>query len=69
VSYFDFSGRTCLITGGASGIGAATARWLDAHSGRAASAEELAGQIGFLLSDMAENITGTVLVSDGGYTL
>jgi NAD(P)-dependent dehydrogenase (short-subunit alcohol dehydrogenase family) len=37
--------------------------------GRFASAEELAGQIGFLLSDAAWNITGTVLVSDGGYTL
>ena len=34
-----------------------------------ASAELLAGQIGFLLSDEAENITGTVLSSDGGYTL
>ena len=33
------------------------------------SAEVLARQIGFLLSDEAENITGTVLVSDGGYTL
>lgn len=36
---------------------------------RYASAEEIAGQIGFLLSDMAQNITGTVLVSDGGFTL
>ncbi len=36
---------------------------------RLATAEELAGQIGFLLSDAAANITGTVLVSDGGYTL
>lgn len=34
-----------------------------------AAAEELAGQIGFLLSDAAANITGTVLVSDGGYRL
>jgi NAD(P)-dependent dehydrogenase (short-subunit alcohol dehydrogenase family) len=33
------------------------------------SAEQMAGQIGFLLSDAASNITGTVLVSDGGYTL
>jgi NAD(P)-dependent dehydrogenase (short-subunit alcohol dehydrogenase family) len=32
-------------------------------------AEEIAAQIGFLLSDEAANITGTVLVSDGGYTL
>jgi NAD(P)-dependent dehydrogenase (short-subunit alcohol dehydrogenase family) len=32
-----------------------------------ATAEQMAGQIGFLLSDAAENITGTVLVSDGGY--
>ena len=36
---------------------------------RYAQAEEIAGQIGFLLSDMAKNITGTVLVSDGGFTL
>jgi 2-keto-3-deoxy-L-fuconate dehydrogenase len=36
--------------------------------GRYASAEEIAGQIGFLLSDMAATITGTVLVSDGGYS-
>lgn len=34
-----------------------------------ATAEQLAGQIGFLLSDDAANITGTVLVSDGGYSL
>ena len=34
-----------------------------------ASAEELAGQIVFLLSDHAANVTGQVLVSDGGYSL
>jgi NAD(P)-dependent dehydrogenase (short-subunit alcohol dehydrogenase family) len=33
------------------------------------TADEIAGQIGFLLSDAAVNITGAVLVSDGGYTL
>ncbi|MFT4027975.1 MAG: SDR family oxidoreductase [Novosphingobium sp.] len=37
--------------------------------GRYASAEEVAAQIGFLLSDAAANITGTALVSDGGYSL
>lgn len=31
--------------------------------------EEMAGQIGFLLSDAAAFITGTVLVADGGYSL
>src|SRR3990170_4749442 len=31
--------------------------------GRYAAPEEIAGQIGFLLSDLASNITGTVLVS------
>lgn len=36
---------------------------------RFATAGELAGQIGFLLSDAGQNITGTVLVSDGGYSL
>jgi len=37
--------------------------------GRYAKAEEIAGQIGFLLSDASASITGTILVSDGGYTL
>lgn len=36
---------------------------------RYARPEEIAGQIGFLLSGMAQNITGAVLVSDGGFTL
>lgn len=31
--------------------------------------EEIAAQVGFLLSDMAANVTGTVLVSDGGYSI
>ena len=37
--------------------------------GRYAKAEEIAGQIAFLLSDEAALITGATLVSDGGYTL
>ena len=37
--------------------------------GRFATAEEIARQIAFLLSDDAATITGSVLVSDGGYTL
>ena len=37
--------------------------------GRFAKADEIAAQIGFLLSDSAATITGTVLVSDGGYSL
>lgn len=36
---------------------------------RYAGPEEIAGQIGFLLSEMARNVTGTVLVSDGGFSL
>jgi len=36
---------------------------------RLATADELAAQIGFLLSDAAVNITGTVLVSDSGFSL
>ena len=36
--------------------------------GRFATPDELAGEIGFLLSDAAANITGHVLVSDGGYS-
>ena len=37
--------------------------------GRYATAEEIAEQIAFLLSDQAATITGSVLVTDGGYTL
>ena len=37
--------------------------------GRFASAEEIADQIAFLLSDAAATITGATLTSDGGYLL
>lgn len=37
--------------------------------GEFTTAQVLARQIGWLLSDEAENVTGTVLSSDGGYTL
>lgn len=37
--------------------------------GRFAIADEIAGQIAFLLSPAAATITGAVLTSDGGYTL
>lgn len=37
--------------------------------GRYAKSGEIARQIGFLLSDDAALVTGTTLVSDGGYTL
>ncbi|MBX7483682.1 SDR family NAD(P)-dependent oxidoreductase [Qipengyuania qiaonensis] len=37
--------------------------------GRYASADEIAAQIGFLLSDAAATITGAALTSDGGYSL
>lgn len=37
--------------------------------GRFASSDEMAGSILYLLSDAAANITGHVMVSDGGFTL
>ncbi len=37
--------------------------------GRFATSEEMAGSILYLLSDAAVNITGHVMVSDGGFTL
>lgn len=37
--------------------------------GRYASADEIAAQIAFLLSEDAATMTGTVLTSDGGYSL
>jgi NAD(P)-dependent dehydrogenase (short-subunit alcohol dehydrogenase family) len=36
---------------------------------RYAKPEEIAAQIAFLLSDDCATVTGTVFVSDGGYTL
>jgi NAD(P)-dependent dehydrogenase (short-subunit alcohol dehydrogenase family) len=36
---------------------------------RFAAADEIAGLISFLLSDAAGNMTGSLVVSDGGYTL
>ena len=38
-------------------------------NGRFATSDEMAGSILYLLSDAASNITGSVLVSDGGFTL
>lgn len=55
-------------TGSRSGAIEAMAR-MATPLGRYAAPDEIAGQIGFLLSDMAGNVTGTVLVSDGGYAL
>lgn len=37
--------------------------------GRYASADEIAGQIAFLLSDAAASVTGAMLTVDGGYSL
>ena len=37
--------------------------------GAYAGADEIAGQIAFLLSDAAASMTGAVLVADGGYSL
>lgn len=37
--------------------------------GRYAKPEEIAPQIGFLLSEDSALITGTILLSDGGYML
>ena len=42
---------------------------LETPLGRYAQAEEIAAQIAFLLSDASAFTTGSVLVSDGGYTL
>jgi NAD(P)-dependent dehydrogenase (short-subunit alcohol dehydrogenase family) len=37
--------------------------------GRFATPDEIACDIGYLLSDMAANVTGVVLNTDGGYSL
>jgi NAD(P)-dependent dehydrogenase (short-subunit alcohol dehydrogenase family) len=59
------------LVASAGGEEAAFARLAQAATplGRYAGADEIAAQIAFLLSDDAATITGTVLSSDGGYTL
>jgi NAD(P)-dependent dehydrogenase (short-subunit alcohol dehydrogenase family) len=42
---------------------------IGAPLGRFSKADEIAGQIAFLLSDTAANITGAELLADGGYAL
>jgi 2-keto-3-deoxy-L-fuconate dehydrogenase len=58
----------------ATALGSAAAAFAEIASaatplGRFATADEIAEQIGFLLSDAAATISGTTLVSDGGYLL
>ncbi len=55
-------------TGSEQGAFDAMGRML-APLGRFSKAEEIAGQIAFLLSDVAANITGAELVADGGYAI
>ena len=64
----DFFKSLVAQTGSREAAMAAMAK-VSSPLGRIATPEEIAGQIGFLLSDAAGLITGTVLVSDGGYSL
>ena len=58
-----------LVEKTGSAQGAYTALASDTPLGRFARSEEIAAQIGFLLSPAAATITGTTLISDGGYLL
>jgi NAD(P)-dependent dehydrogenase (short-subunit alcohol dehydrogenase family) len=68
-------GRVAAITGGALGIGAATARLFAAEArrvaripmGRFGEADEVARAAPLLASDDASFVTGHTLAVDGGY--
>jgi NAD(P)-dependent dehydrogenase (short-subunit alcohol dehydrogenase family) len=68
----DYTGRIALVTGGVSGIGAATAARLRAagaivHTiGRLGTADEIAAVIAFLGSADASFVNGSVWTADGG---
>lgn len=64
IPFFD----DLVATDGEAAAFAAMAR-MGTPLGRYARPDEIAGQIAFLLSDAAATITGTVLTSDGGYSI
>lgn len=61
--------REAVVQQGSRAAAVAAMGRLATPLGRFARAGEIAGQVGFLLSDAAATITGATLVSDGGYSL
>ena len=66
-AFFDFSGKTTLVTGAGSGIGRATSEYFHRCGANVVLADlKVASVAAFLCSDAASFVTGETIIVAGG---